>query len=60
MEQSEVPATSIAPTIPKQQEEAIWIAYHELIEKHNELIQFTKSIGVYDLYEPRKQYITTH
>jgi hypothetical protein len=60
MERQAVPATSIAPTIPEQQEESIWFAYQELAAKHKELIQFTKSIGVYDLFEPRQQYITTH
>jgi hypothetical protein len=59
MEPNEVPATPIAPTIPKRQEEALWFAYQELLENHKELIHFAKAIGVYDLYEP-KQYFTTH
>lgn len=59
MEQK-VPATSIAPTIPEQKEEAIWFAYYELLGKHKDLINFAKAIGVYDLYAPQTQHITTH
>jgi hypothetical protein len=60
MEPNKSPATSTVQTIPEQKEEAMWFAYQELVEKHKELIQFTKSIGVYDLYEPRTQHVTTH
>lgn len=60
MEQSKNPATSVAPTIPEQKEEAMWFAYNDLLAKHKELILFTKTIGVYDMFEPFTQNITNH
>lgn len=60
MEQNSIPPASIAPVVPKEAEEDLYFAYQELLVKHKELINFTKAIGVYDLYEPRQQYTTTH
>ena len=57
---NEIPATSTAPTIPEQKEQALWFAYQELLEKHKDALNFMKAIGVYDLYEPKKIYTTIH
>jgi len=60
MEPDEVPATPVRPTLSPQREEALWWAYMELATKHKEALNFMKAIGVYDLYEPQTQHITTH
>lgn len=60
MEQNSIPPASIAQIVPKEKEEDLWFAYQELMVKHKELINFTKAIGVYDLYEPRQTYNTIH
>jgi len=60
LEKAEIPATSTGSPISTQQEEALWFAYLDILEKHKELITFAKSVGVYEFYEPRQQYYTTH
>jgi len=58
--EEKIPATSIAPMISEENEDAIWFSYLELVEKHKELIEFAKSIGVHALYAPRQKDTTTH
>ena len=60
MATNDIPATTTAPNPPEQSEDAIWIAYHELKAKYQDALGFMKAMGVYELYEPKKQYNTIH